>query len=84
MPQKKTLMALFPCLKQLAIFIRPFAISSGESWFKLFEPHNIITFLKDVKRRKSCARHSTCCTLSPPIPKLKEFSGLKNLFQTLL
>ena len=31
MPQIKTLIALFPCLKQLAILIRPFAISSGES-----------------------------------------------------
>ena len=31
MPQIKTLIALFPCLKQLAILIRPFTIFSGES-----------------------------------------------------
>ena len=47
MPQMKTLIALFPCLKQLAILITPFALSSGESWYKLLVPHNIITFLKD-------------------------------------
>ena len=41
MPQMKTLIALFPCLKQLTILIRPFAISSGESWYKLLVPHNI-------------------------------------------
>ena len=34
MPQKKTLIELFPCLKQFAILIRPFAICSGESWYK--------------------------------------------------
>ena len=83
MPQMKTLIALFPCLKQLAILIRPFAISSGESWYKLLVPHNIITFLKDEIRRKSWTCHSTCYTLSPPIPQLKALSGLKNLFQTL-
>ena len=79
MPQMKTLIALFPCLKQLAILIRPFAISSGESWYKLLVPHNITTFLKDEKQCKSWARHSTCSTLSPPIPQLKALSGLKNL-----
>ena len=76
------LIALFPCLKQLAILIRPLAISSGELWYKLLVPHNIIAFLKDEKIRKSWARHSTCSTLSPPIPQLKALSGLKNLFQT--
>ena len=40
MPQMKT---LFPCLKQLAILIRPLAISSGESWYKLLVAHHIIT-----------------------------------------
>ena len=68
MSQMKTLIALFPCLKQLTNFIRPFAISSGESWYKSLVPHNITTFLKDQKRHKSCAGHSTCCTLLPPIP----------------
>ena len=53
MPQMETLIALFPCLKQLAILIRLFAISSGESWYKLLVPHNIIIFLKDEKQRKS-------------------------------
>ena len=81
MPQMKTLISLFPCLKQLPILIRPFAISSGESLYKLLLPHNIITFLKDERRRKSWARHSTCCTLSPPIPQLKALRGLKNLFE---
>ena len=33
MPQMKTLIELFPCLKQLAILIRPFAIFSGEFWY---------------------------------------------------
>ena len=47
MPQIKTLIATFPCLKQLTILIRPFAVSSGASWYKLLVPHNIITFLKD-------------------------------------
>ena len=41
MPQMKTLIALFSCLKQLTILIRPFAISSGESWYKLLVPYNI-------------------------------------------
>ena len=77
MPQMKTLIALCSCLKQLAILIRPFAISSGESWYKLLVPHNIITFLKDEKQCKSWARHSTCSTLSPPIPQLKALSGFK-------
>ena len=67
MSQMKTLIALFPCLKQLTNFIRPFAISSGESWYKSLVPHNI-TFLKDEKQHKSCTGHSTCCTLLPPIP----------------
>ena len=84
MPQMKTLIALFPCLKQLAILIRQFAISSGESCYKLLVPHNIITFLKDEKQRKSWAHHSTCYTLWPPIPQLKALNVLKNLFQTLL
>ena len=80
----KTLVNLFPCLKKLAIFIRPFAISSGESWYKLLVPHNITTFFKDEKRRKSCTHQSTYCTLSPPTPQLNALNGLKNLFQTLL
>ena len=80
----KTLIELFPCLKQLAILIRPFAISSGESWCKLLVSHNITTFLKDEKICKLCSRHSTCCTLSPLIPQLKVLSGLKNLYLTLL
>ena len=84
MPQMKTLIALFPCLKQLAILIRPLAISSGEFWYKLLVPHNIITFLKDEKQLKSWARHSTCSALLPLIPQLKALNGLKNLFQTSL
>ena len=75
---------IVPCLKQLAILMRPFAISSGESWYKLLVPHNITTFLKDEKRHKSYPRHSTCSTLSPLIPQLKSLNGLENLFQTLL
>ena len=78
MPQMKTLIELFPCLKQLAILIRRFAISSGNSGYKLLESHNvtklleshnITKFLKE-KKRKLCARHRTCCTLSPPIQQL--------------
>ena len=56
MPQMKTSIELFHCLKQLTILIRPFAVASGESWFKLLVPHNIATFLKEEKRHKSCAR----------------------------
>ena len=80
----KALLALFLCLKQLTILIRPFAIPSDGSWYKLLVRHNKITFLKDEKRRKRCAHHSKCCTLSPPISQLKALSGLKNLIQTLL
>ena len=56
MPQMKTLIELFQCSKQLPIFIRPFAVAPGESWFKLLVPLNIATFLKEEKRHKSCAR----------------------------
>ena len=84
MPQMKTLIAFFPSSKQLAILIRPPTISSGESWCKLLVPHYIIRFLKYEKQRKSWTRHSTCCTLSSPIPQLEALSRLKNLFQTLL
>ena len=62
----KTMTALFPCLKHLDILVRPFTMSSGESWYELLVLHNMM-FLKDEKRYKSCARHSTCYTLSPPI-----------------
>ena len=84
MSQMNALIELLSCLKQLAILIRPFAISSGESWYKILLQHNIITFLKDDKQHKSCACHSSCCTLSPPIPQFKALNSLKNLFQTLL
>ena len=84
MPQMKTLLALFLCLKQLTILIRPFVIPSDGSWYKLLVRHNKITFLKNEKRRKTCAHRSKCCTMSPPIPPLKALSGLKNLIQTLL
>ena len=56
----------------------------SESWYKLLVPHNTTTFFKDEKRRKSCTHQSTCCTLSPPTPRLNALNGLKNLFQTLL
>ena len=52
MPQMKALSELFHCLKQLAISRRPFAISSGESWFLLLVPHEITTLLKNEKERK--------------------------------
>ena len=84
MPQMKTMVKLFRCLKQLAILKRPFAICSGKSWYKLLALHNITKFLKDEKEHKSCARHNTCCTLSPAIPQLRLLSGLKILFQNLL
>ena len=75
MPQMKTLIELFPCLKQLAILIRPFAISSGESWNRLLVPHNIATLLKDENRRKSCAHHSACCFVAsyPTVESIKLF-----------
>ena len=81
MPQMKTLKTLFPCLKQLAILIRPFRISSSESWYKLLVQDNIITFIKDEKQCKSCVRHSACCSLSPPIPKLKALRRSKSYFR---
>ena len=70
----KALLTLFPCLKQLAILIRPFAISSVEFWYNLLVWHNIITFLKYRKQCKSCTCHSKCYALS----------RLKNVFQMLL
>ena len=76
--QMKTLIALCPFLKELAILIRPFSISLGDSWYKLLAPHNIMTFLKDKKKRKSWACHSKCFNLSSPIAQLKALSGLKN------
>ena len=83
MPQMKTLVELLLCLKELAILITPFPISSSESWYKLLVPHNTARFLKDEKGHKSCACHSACCTLSPPMPQLRILSGLKKLFKTL-
>ena len=38
MPQMKTLVEFFHCLKQLAILRRPFLICSGESWYELVVP----------------------------------------------
>ena len=70
MPQMKTLVELFRCLKQVAILRIPFEISSDEDWCRLL--YNIITLLKDEKVRKLCAPHSTSCTLSPPIPLLRD------------
>ena len=60
MPHMKTLIVLLPCSKQLTILIRPFTISSGESWYKLLVPHNIITFLNNEKQHKSWTHHSKC------------------------
>ena len=55
MPLIKPLVELSHCLKQLAILRRRFAVQSGESWYILLVPHNLKTFLKDKKVRKSCA-----------------------------
>ena len=43
--------------------------------FKLLEPHNTTTFLKDEKVRKSCARHRTCCPMSLPTPQVRVLRG---------
>ena len=42
MLQIKTLVELLHFFKQLAILRRPFAISSGGSWYKLLVQHNNI------------------------------------------
>ena len=63
MLQMKTLIALFPYLKQLAILIRPFAISSSESWYKLLVPHNTIAFLKSGVNHALAIVHVVLCHL---------------------
>ena len=64
MPLMKPLVELSHCLKQLAILRRRFAVQSGESWYILLLPHNLKTFLKDKKVRKSCTCYSMSLRMS--------------------
>ena len=51
----KILIELFPCLKQFASYFNKTIRNIFR--YKLLVPHNMTTFLKDEKQRKSCAHH---------------------------
>ena len=59
-PQTKILMKPYLDLKALATSMIPSVTSSGESSFKLFVPHKIITFLMLLKTKRLWERHRTC------------------------
>ena len=65
------------------ISIIPFAISSGESWNKLFFQYKIMIFLRLDMTRRFWARYKKFWTLSPPIPQfIKVFRGSRYFVQT--
>ena len=76
-PQTKMLMEPYLDLKVLAISMIPSVISSGESWFKLFVPHETTAFLMPLTTGRLWERHKTCWTLSPPIPQFKALRSYK-------
>ena len=73
MPQMETLIELLSSLKQFAILIKPFATSSGESWYKLLIQFELTIFLKEkyffVNHALVIVHVALCCL------------GLKTLFQ---
>ena len=58
-----------------AISVMPSALSSGESWNKLFFSHKIMTYLTFDMTGRFWACHKTFWTLLPPIPQFRVFRG---------
>ena len=77
------LIELYLDLNVSTISITPSAMTSGESWNKLFVLHKITTFLRLDMTERFCTRHKTFRTLSPPIPKFRVFRGSRYFVQTL-
>ena len=74
------IIARLKCLCAISTILS--AVSSGESWNKLFFPHKI-TFLRLNMTGRFWARYKTFWTLSPPIPQSKVFRGSRYFIQTL-
>ena len=58
-----------------AISVMPSALSSGESWNKLFFSQKIMTYLTFDMTGRFWACHKTFWTLLPPIPQFRVFRG---------